>query len=97
MAIAPTKYGGRAEEAKAFGRLIKKALKVSPVSVDVLGSNVIVTVRGEATAKRVANLFANTGEYTVSMWESIEENIINTGRMLRPDSHKVWRVGAKVR
>lgn len=63
--------------------------------IKVFGSQIIITCWSRDAAEKFAGLLTKFAKVR-GIVESRDNNLVNTNTVLRPTSHKVWRVGAYV-
>lgn len=63
--------------------------------IKCFGSQIMITTRGEASARKWAALLANFATVRAVI-ESRDESVAQKGTSLKRTYHKVWRVGAYI-
>ncbi len=77
---------------------MQKSLNKSSIpakSINVYGSQIVITCRSLAAANRWAALLAHFANVR-GIVETFDYNQENTNTVLRPSKHRVWRVGAVI-
>lgn len=73
-----------------------RAVDIPAKEIKCYGSQIMITCRGEESAKRFASLLGDFCTKVRGPVESIDRNKENTKSTLIPSVHKVWRVSATV-
>lgn len=62
-------------------------------AIQCYGSQIVITTRGRASAEQWASLLGKFARVR-AMFETTDENQVNSGSTLKPSRHAVWRVAA---